>query len=112
VLKTVPTRTRIRGKLYSHSILISLPKGLQPLVIGVRRLFRFLLINNPKHVRKPQYALPLYPNHDLKLLCSSLFLYLNRLLDYLLDHPLDHLNLLHPLFLYSPRASCRSNNGG
>lgn len=102
VLKIVPTRTRIRGKLSSHSILTSLLKDLQPPVIG-------LLIYNPKHVRNPQYCLSLDPNHVHKLLCSSL-LYPNRLLN-LLDHLLNHLRLLHLLLLYSPRASCRPING-
>jgi hypothetical protein len=75
-------------------------------VQGLRTLLRSLLIYNPKHVRKPQYALSLYPNHVRKLLYSSILLYPNYLLDYLL-------NLLYPLLLlYSPRASCRPTNGG
>jgi hypothetical protein len=43
--------TRIRGKLCSHSILISFLKGLQPLVINIQSLS--LYIYNPKHVWNP-----------------------------------------------------------
>jgi hypothetical protein len=118
VLKIVPTR--IRGKLCSYSILMSLLKDLQPPVIGVRRLF--LLIYNPKHVRNPQYSLSFDPNYVRKLPCSSL-VYPNRLLDHhlLLLYPnrlFDHFLLLYPnrlldhhlLLPYSLRASSRPIN--
>jgi hypothetical protein len=42
---------RIRGKLYNHSILISLLKNLQPPVISIRSLS--LYIHNPKHIWNP-----------------------------------------------------------
>jgi hypothetical protein len=42
---------RIRGKLYSHSILISFLKGLQPLIINIQSFS--LYIYNPKHVWNP-----------------------------------------------------------
>jgi hypothetical protein len=40
--------TRIKRKLYSHSILISFLKGLQPPVISIRSLS--LYIHNPKYI--------------------------------------------------------------
>jgi hypothetical protein len=96
-------RRDIRGKLYRHSILMSLLKDLESPVLSLRRLLRsLLLIYNQKHARNPQYGLSLHPNHVRKLLSSSFLLCPNHLLDHLLDH------LLLP---YSPRASCRPING-
>jgi hypothetical protein len=90
----------IRGRLSNHSMLISLPKDQQPPALSPQRLLPSLLKYTPKFIQYPQYALSLHPNHVQKPLCSS-FLYPNRLNQ-----------LLHPLLLYSPRASCRQINGG
>jgi hypothetical protein len=102
-------RAGIRGKLSSHSTLISLLKGVQSPVLSLRRLLRpLLLIYDAKHARNHLYALSLYPNHVRQPLSSSL-LYPNYgwkpLCFYLLD-------LLHPPFLLpSLRASCWRING-
>jgi hypothetical protein len=69
--------TRIKKKLYSHSILISFLKGLQPLVINIRS-FSFY-IYNPKHIWNLQYSFSLDSNYVRKFFCLSLFLYPNRL---------------------------------